>query len=160
MKVLFPSLICFGINIQDRCFTETTEAKVEGSLIGNTFHGCLPSSINLSLSSYSTLAHVKSCLCEVLKGIKDEWYEDPRQRVIWNLAGIRRWDWELGGLINNYNVRYIINLYEFLSIMEINRREKIPLVGRDRKDLLEEVLAFQTGLQRRGKILTQIWRWS
>lgn len=51
-------------------------------------------------------------------------------------------------------------MYEFLSIMEINRREKIPLVGRDRKDLLEEVLAFQTGLQRRGKILTQIWRWS
>lgn len=30
--------------------------------------------------------------------------------------------------------------------MEINRREKIPLVGRGRTDFMEEVLALEIGL--------------
>lgn len=75
MKVSFPILICFVINIKDPCFTETrTEAEV--SLIGNTFHRCLPSCTNPSLSSHSASVHVKNCLRWVLKGIRDEQYPD------------------------------------------------------------------------------------
>lgn len=76
VKVLFSILICFVINIKDPRFTETTRTEAEVPLMGDTFHRCLPSYTNPSLSSNSATVLVKNSLRWVLKGIKDEQYPD------------------------------------------------------------------------------------